>query len=143
MFKLYDSRNAYCEDQVEYDNSPAWNEMLLMVRSLGVDGQSSDESDSGEYRVKIQTWHDLHVTRLLCYIDQSCPTTNILRNQLPGSAPCICQISKREQTMCLYSDIPAKLPTNFYDNMWFETLVPGMQAKLSPSPVLNLPRLQN
>ncbi|KAG5348736.1 hypothetical protein C0989_008571 [Termitomyces sp. Mn162] len=141
--QLYLARSGHCQDQVEYDNNPAWNEMLLMVRFLGVDGQSSDESDGGEYRVKIQTWRDPHVTRLLRYIDRSHPTTNILGNRLPGSAPRIRQISEREETTRLYSDIPAKLPANFYDKVWFETLVPGLQTKLDPHPVLNLPHLQN
>ncbi|KAG6883519.1 hypothetical protein C0993_005716 [Termitomyces sp. T159_Od127] len=47
--QLYLARSGHCQDQVEYDNDPAWNKMLLMVKSLGVDGQSSDESDGGEY----------------------------------------------------------------------------------------------
>ncbi|KAG5328558.1 hypothetical protein C0989_010326 [Termitomyces sp. Mn162] len=51
--------------------------------------------------------------------------------------------NEREETTHLYSDIPAKLPTNFYDKVWFETLVPGLQTKLDPHPVLNLPHLQN
>jgi len=69
------------------DPSSVWLILFDMVEKLGVDGQSSDESDGETSRVRIKVWRSLEVQKLMEYIDSNRNTRTILGSQRPGNQP--------------------------------------------------------
>ena len=136
--KLYDAQLAICEARV---SEVGWDSLFHMVSYLDKDGQSSDKTDGGtQYRVKIQSWRSPEVSALLYHINAQRPTTNDLGNQHSGSAPHHRHYSDKI-TSRQAEDIPARLPVNLYNPMWYESLVMQYQQRLHPKSAIYLPEI--
>ncbi|KAG6818902.1 hypothetical protein H0H93_000449 [Arthromyces matolae] len=138
---LFLARRDICEEKMD---DRAWALLFDMVDKLGVEGQSSDESDDdekGPYRVKTQAWRNPNVTSLLRHIDSHRPTRNHLGNRRPGAASRERKIVRDMSTRPI-GKIPAKRPSNMYNDGWYEGLSNVLKAKLGPQPPLPLPQIR-
>ena len=62
-----------------------WEILHNLVDTLGVSGNSSDESNGENYVIRVKDWHSLEVKILLVYIDTNYKTTNEFGSHLPGA----------------------------------------------------------
>ena len=70
------------------DESKAWIDKYTIVDTLGIDGQSSDESDGDEdgvYNVKLLHWRSKELVKRLNKADRVRKTTNKYGNRRPGT----------------------------------------------------------
>ncbi|KAF8809183.1 hypothetical protein BYT27DRAFT_7254706, partial [Phlegmacium glaucopus] len=132
-------RLQICQAGSADGRNPAWEILALMVHRLGVDGNSSDETDAGDgsYAVRVKEWRSSQVKRLLRFIDNNRTQTNAYGNNKPGNPP---RKRIRRTYPPVSTDRPiACLPLNFYDKTWYDSLSPLQQAQLDPQPEMELP----
>lgn len=118
-----------------------WKLMDAMVRHLGADGQSSDESDDGGgYTATLPEWRAENVSQLLEYCDDHRKPTTEEGKIRPGTIP-------RERARV---DSPTKsgrpapqcLPENLYNAIWYQSLPRTAQEALHAQNPISLPRLR-
>lgn len=114
-----------------------------MVQKLGVDGNSSDETDTENrsYTVRFKEWRSSEVSQLLRFIDDNRTHTNANGNNKPGTAP-------RKRIRRPYppssQDKPiACLPLNFYNKTWYDSLSSLQQVQLDAQPEMELPMIED
>lgn len=113
-----------------------------MVDTLGVDGNSSDESDTetpNTYVVRAKEWRSAEVRKLLEFIDQNRKMTNAYGNPLPGNRP-RSRIRQRYPPTSQYAAV-YELPRNFYSDIWYDSLTEVEQAHLGAKDPVRLPEV--
>lgn len=108
-----------------------------MVDELGMDGNSSDESEGENHVIRRKGWRSKEVGQLLQFIDANRNVTNAYGNPLPGGRP-HARLRTNHAPMTRHPT-PACLPKNFYDKTWYDTLTPFSQKQLAPKPSAALP----
>ena len=111
-----------------------------MVDQLGINGESSDESDGETYTVKIKNWRSEEVQQRLKFIDRNRRTTTLLGTIRPGSQP----HERTRSRLAVHSTRPAVpgLPRNFYGDAWYNSLKPLQQHQLDALDEVELPPLK-
>lgn len=71
----------------DHGRNEKWGLLGDMVDRLGVDGQSSDDSDGGEFTVSYLDWRSDQVTQLLDFCDENRTLTTESGNRRPGTVP--------------------------------------------------------
>lgn len=139
FFQLFDARIKICDAGVQGRQKEAWQALYTMLNTLGVDGNSSDETDDETHTVKIREWRSAEVMTLLRYIDENRKRTNGYGNPLPGARPRLRTrpryplTSRREAMACL--------PRNFYNDAWYDSLTEIEQVQLGVGEPVELPKV--
>ncbi|KAG6904834.1 hypothetical protein DXG01_006814, partial [Tephrocybe rancida] len=131
--QLFNVRIDTCQDGDRQDN-PKLQKLLTMMHILGVDGQSSNESDLDHgqriFWVRRQFWRSKKVSDLLHYIDAKQNITTVIGNLHPGAAPH--QRKRIRADSCHASQkIAVHMPINLYNTNWYNSLEYVMKAKLA------------
>jgi hypothetical protein len=77
----------------------AWEDHLAVIETLGVEGQSSDNTDGEDpniYSVRILPWHSKELVKKVSTTDAARNTTNVYGNPRPGNRP---RIRKRRRNI--------------------------------------------
>ena len=139
LVQLRSTRLEICKTGSAGGHNPAWDILALMVEKLGIDGNSSDETDDEDrsYAIRFREWRSGEVKRLLQFIDDNRTLTNAYGNNKPGNPP---HKRVRKTYPPVTKDNPiARLPLNFYDKIWYDSLSPLQQTQLDPLPEMELP----
>ena len=107
-----------------------------MVEQLGIDGQSSDESDGETCNVKLKIWCSREVQKLLECINSNCNTQTILGNHRPGNQP-HCHTQSRFAAQSIWGAVSG-LPRNFYNDIWYQSLRHSERDDLLETPAIEL-----
>ncbi|KAJ7730566.1 hypothetical protein B0H16DRAFT_1469537 [Mycena metata] len=143
---LFRRRYGWAEDNLETIIQPDGHDTIgllcEMVKLLGTDGMSSDESDGDSevpFTVAMKTWRSPDIVRLLKWIDVHRPKQTVFGERLPGNPP-------RRRRRLRYGTAPtslrraiANLPLNFYDPVWYRGLSAGQQRRLGATESRPLP----
>jgi hypothetical protein len=108
-----------------------------VVEGLGMDGQSSDETDvedRDQVIVKKREWRDKKINKLLIKIDNCRAVLLATGSHRPGTQPV--RRIRGVRTPNSQREAVAKLPINFYDKIWYDSLTPVEQRQLDAGPVL-------
>lgn len=84
-----------------------------MVDSLGLDGNSSDETDGERHTVRLKEWRSVEVKNLLEFIDANRKTTNALGTRISGVTALI--RDRKAYGPPSTKTAVAGLPLNFYN----------------------------
>lgn len=123
----------------DHGRNEKWGLLGDMVDRLGVDGQSSDDSDGGEFTVSYLDWRSDQVTQLLDFCDENRTLTTESGNRRPGTVP-------RER---IREDNPRPsrrgpkigLPRNFYNDLWYASLGTTAREDVDAQPPIPLLKL--
>ncbi|KAF8509295.1 hypothetical protein BU17DRAFT_99083 [Hysterangium stoloniferum] len=121
------------------DKSKAWIDNHMIVDNLGVEGQSSDETDEdsdGVYTVKQLNWRNRELIKMLNGVDAVRRTTNKYGNRRPGTAP---RTRKRKSARDSHPTArapPTGKPINFYSEDWYMGLTQQEKIALKAKPAL-------
>ncbi|KAF8523377.1 hypothetical protein BU17DRAFT_63944 [Hysterangium stoloniferum] len=121
------------------DKSKAWIDNHTTVDNLGVEGQSSDETDEdsdGVYTVKRLNWRNRELIKSLNGVDAVRRTTNKYGNRRPGTAP---RTRKRKSARDSHPTArapPTGKPINFYSEDWYMGLTQQEKITLKAKPEL-------
>ena len=121
------------------DESKAWINNYKIMDTLGIDGQSSDESDGDEdgvYNVKLIHWRNKELVKRLNKADKVRKTTNKYGNRRPGTKQ---RIRKRRSVRDLQETTrppPTRKPINFYSEEWYMSLTTQQKRDLDAEPEL-------
>lgn len=113
-----------------------------MVDELGMDGNSSDESedeDNEGYIIRRKNWRSGHLKQLLMFIDANRNFTNAYGNPLPGGRPHT-RLRSNHAPISLRR-VPACLPKKFYDEAWYDLLSPVLKNQLKAKACTVLPKI--
>jgi len=118
-----------------------WKNLYEMLRNLGPDGMSSDESDKDEHNrpifyVRTCPYRSSRLQARLDIIDREANHTNGYGNQPAGNPQRvrIRPVEPDELTRCP----PVRLPRNFYDRRWLSALKPTLLGYLEPADAFDL-----
>lgn len=143
LAQLRDTRFQICQSGSLGGDNQAWDLLALMVQKLGVDGNSSDETDGEDrsYAVRFKEWRSKEVNELLNFIDDNRTHTNANGHNKPGTLP-------RKRIRRIYppssKDRPiACLPLNFYNKTWYDSLSSLQQVQLDAQPEMELPIIED
>ena len=115
---------------------PAWQWLLRVVDTLGVDGTSSEESDSEEsirtiYRTKRMRWRRRDLSDVLRIVDdERLIDKTIYHSQ--GSKP-VPRQRDRSSGPESRRPPPSNLPRAFYDDEWFNSLDEASVREVDPN----------
>lgn len=115
------------------DESKTWIDNYKIVDTLGIDGQSSDESDGdgdGVYNVKLLHWRNKELVKRLNKTDKVRKTTNKYSNRRPGTKQ---RVRKRRSVRDLRETTrppPTGKPINFYNEEWYMSLTTQQKRDL-------------
>ncbi|KAJ7711817.1 hypothetical protein B0H16DRAFT_1744820 [Mycena metata] len=143
---LFHRRKTWAEHNLETfvqsDGHDTIQLLLEMLKLLGTDGMSSDESDTDLERpctVVGKGWRCPDVVRLLKWIDLRRPKHTVYGERKPGNAP-------HRRLRLPYGKAPktlrrpiANLPENFYDRIWYQGLSSGQKTRLGATEEQALP----
>ncbi|KAF8505252.1 hypothetical protein BU17DRAFT_71474 [Hysterangium stoloniferum] len=121
------------------DESKAWIDNHTIVDNLGVEGQSSDETDEdsdGVYTVKRLNWRNRELIKRLNGVDAVRRTTNKYGNRQPGTAT---RTRKRKSARDSHPTArapPTGKPINFYSEDWYMGLTQQEKIALKAKPAL-------
>lgn len=116
-----------------------WAFLHTVVRMLGPEGMSSDESEVEEpgkrlpykkCRARKRLWRAKELDPYLVLIDAERNYKNAFGNDLPGTKPRVRERSRRRPSM--NSRVPPYLPFNFYDRKWYDGLTEKNKQELHP-----------
>ena len=133
MYQLYQARLDFTEHMMGGANGAAWALLHELVRRLGLNGQSEDESgDESDIYTPVELyWRNPLVQRLVDFIDkcreQYARTPSGKR--LPGN-----QFRTRERSInpsISQNKPPSGLPINLYMHTWYLSLGEGSPAQQS------------
>jgi hypothetical protein len=126
-----------------------------VVNMLGVDGQSSDESDNEQeslsecsssptgrlcYTRKLREWRSDEVSDLLYFIDSCRKKRNGYGNKKAGKEPTQ-RLHSESPTVSTRAPVPG-LPRNFYNDAWYACLTPEEEAGLGAIESMELPGVE-
>ncbi|KAF9470326.1 hypothetical protein BDN70DRAFT_902197 [Pholiota conissans] len=124
---LYDARLQFTAHMVEVTQEPqlkrAWQKLHIMIRCLGAEGQSEDDSDGeGSYTPKFMYWREPEIIKLLSYIDSLRKEYRRTENgrQLPGA-----QFRTRIRSAVPSQSTrpaPKSLPVNLFNQTWLTSI---------------------
>ncbi|KDQ25087.1 hypothetical protein PLEOSDRAFT_1086035 [Pleurotus ostreatus PC15] len=143
MNKIFSGRNNTATILADSAQNPMYSLVAEMVSELGIDGMSSDESDTDDFpnsfNVSYMPWRSFDVNQLLTWLDKSKNRKNIYGNVVSGARP----VKRNRPDDATSSRRPAKfgLPRNFYNDHWYNQLTPSEQRQLSVLPAVVLPKL--
>ena len=113
----------------------AWNDHLELTETLGIEGQSSDETDEDNpntYNVRILPWRNKQFLQKNSMTDEAKNTTNAYGNPRAGNRP---RIRKRRRDMKVSErKAPRGKPINYYDQEWYSKLSHGQKRALGAVP---------
>ena len=115
---------------------PAWQWLLKVVDTLGVDGASSEESDCEEsirtiYRTKKMPWRRRDLSDVLSIVDdERLIDKTIYHSQ--GSKP-VPRQRERNRGPESRRPPPSNLPLAFYDDAWFNSLDEASKREVDPN----------
>ena len=115
------------------DESKAWIDNYKIVDTLGVDGQSSDESDGDEdgvYNVKLLHWRNKELVKRLNKMDKVRKTTNKYGNHRPGTKQRIRKRRSIRDSQEMTWPPPTGKPINFYSVEWYMLLTTQQKRDL-------------
>ncbi|KAF8880257.1 hypothetical protein BD779DRAFT_1473896 [Infundibulicybe gibba] len=135
LTRLYQTRLRICRE----DKKQIWKVLADMVSSLGVDGQSSDESDGETHLVRFKEWRSAEILELLEFIDENRKTTNNYGNPIGGAQP-HARIRPTYPPASAHQPV-AGLPKNFYSRAWYDSLTDIQQKQLAASAPIELPSI--
>lgn len=139
--KAYNSRVDTClshlpgEGEPIEESTPAWQDHLDIVETLGVEGQSSDETDDEDpnvYNVRILPWRNKELVRKVSMNDQAKNTTNAYGNQRSGNRPRVRK--RRRDARPSQRKPPRGKPLNYYNQEWYKKLTSGQRQALGALP---------
>jgi len=111
--------------------TPAWKDHLDIVEMLGVEGQSSDETDEEDpniYNIRILPWRNKELVKKVAMTDEAKNTTNTYGNLRPGNRP---RVRKwRRDAKPSQRKAPRGKPLNYYNQEWYKKLTPGQKRAL-------------
>jgi len=117
------------------DESKAWIDNYKIVDTLGIDGQSSDESDgdeNGVYNVKLLHWRNKELVKRLNKEVRVRKTMNKYGNRRPGTKQ---RIRKRRSVVRDLQEMtrppPTRKPINFYSEEWYMLLTTQQKHDLN------------
>ena len=135
--KAYNSRVDTClshlpgEGEPIEELTPAWKDHLDIVEMLGVEGQSSDETDEEDpniYNIRILPWRNKELVKKVAMTDEAKNTTNAYGNPRPGNRP---RVRKwRRDAKPSQRKAPRGKPLNYYNQEWYKKLTPGQKRAL-------------
>lgn len=115
-----------------------------MVDQLGPEGMSSDDSGDEGFKSRVFTvrsreWRSAYLLKLLRFLDEHHDGLNCNGNRSPGAQPH--QRARLGRPPVSVRQAIARLPRNFYSDVWYDLLTPSQQAQLQAGPVMVLPIL--
>ncbi|KAJ7148292.1 hypothetical protein C8R46DRAFT_1231303 [Mycena filopes] len=146
IVQLFRRRKAWTEDNtksiIQADGHDTVELLLEMVKLLGTDGMSSDESNGESDKtctVSSKSWRNPDLVRLLMWIDRNRPKHNVYGDRMSGNPP-------HRRLRLPYGSAPkslrraiANLPINFYDPIWYQGLSNGQKTRLGATVAQPLP----
>ncbi|KAJ7482895.1 hypothetical protein B0H11DRAFT_1914978 [Mycena galericulata] len=145
---LFNRRKTWTELNIQtIIQSDGQDTILLlfeMVKLLGTDGMSSDESAEDRNKRPMCTvvgknWRNPDLIRLLKWIDLHRPKHTVYGGRAPGNPP-------HRRIRLPYGKAPtslrrpiANLPINFYDPVWYHGLSKGQKLRLNATEPQSLP----
>jgi hypothetical protein len=115
------------------DESKAWIDNYTIVDTLGIDRQSSDESDGDEdgvYNVKLLHWRSKELVKRLNKADRVRKTTNKYGNRRPGTKQRIRKRRSVRDSQETTRPPPTGKPINFYNKEWYMSLTTQQKRDL-------------
>ena len=116
------------------DESKVWIDNYNIVDTLGIDGQSSDESDGDEegvYNVKLIHWRNKKLVKRLNKVDGVRRTTNKYGNRRPGTKRRIRKRRSVRDSRETTRPPPTGKPINFYSEEWYMSLTTQQKRDLN------------
>jgi hypothetical protein len=141
ILQIYQSRIDTCLDHLPGEGQPAdeatdaWNQHFEITEILGVEGQSSDETDEENpnvYNVRILPWRNKEFVQKNSLTDQARNTTNAYGNPRAGNRPRTRK--RRRDAKVSERKAPRGKPINYYDQEWYYKLTPGQRRALEAGP---------
>lgn len=127
-----------------------WAFLYDIVRILGRDGMSSDESEPEEgrkvlrykrCRVKRRQWRSREIDDLMKLIDRERAYKNAFGNDPAGTRPRV--RIRPAHTISQNVWVPPFLPRNFYDTEWYDNLPAQSQTSLHAKPPMKMIRFED
>lgn len=118
------------------DESWAWLDSQNIVDRLGVDGQSSDETDEDNevYNVKILDWRNKKLIKRLNKADEVRRTTNKYGTRRPGTKRRTRKRKSARDSRLTVRPPPTGKPINFYSEEWYMSLTPQQKKDIKAEP---------
>lgn len=119
------------------DESKAWIDNYNVVDKLGIDGQSSDETDEdneGAYDVKLLNWRNKKLIKSLNRADEVRKTTNKYGTRRPGTKRRTRKRRSARDARPTARPPPTGKPINFYQEDWYMSLTSQQQKDLKAGP---------
>ncbi|KAJ7153758.1 hypothetical protein C8R46DRAFT_1042141 [Mycena filopes] len=143
---LFRRRKTWTEDNIktiiQSDGHDTVMLLFEMVKLLGTEGMSTDESNSDSDKtctVVSKNWRHPDLVRLLIWIDLNRPKHNVYGDRMSGNP-----VHRRLRVP--YGGSPkslrraiANLPINFYDPIWYQGLSNGQKTRLGATAAQPLP----
>ena len=123
------------------DDSKAWIDSYNIIDKLGIDGQSSDETDEdneGVYSVKLLNWRNKQLIKRLNNADEVRRTMNKYGTRRPGTKR---RTRKRRSARDARQTVrppPTGKPINFYNEDWYMSLTRQQKKDLNAGPEFGL-----
>ena len=113
------------------ESTVAWKDHLTVIETLGIEGQSSDETDEEDpnvYNVRILPWRSKELVKKVAITDKARNTTNGYGNPRPGNRPRTRK--RRKDAKESHRKPPRGKPLNYYDKDWYNNLTHGQKRAL-------------
>ena len=124
------------------EESKAWIDNYKIVDALGLDGQSSDESDDdndGVYNVKILDWRNKNLVKRLNKADAARKTTNKYGTRRPGTKSRTHKMRLARDSRVTGRVARTEKPINFYNEDWYMALTAQQKIDLKAGPMVEFP----
>jgi hypothetical protein len=118
------------------ESTAAWQDHLTIIETLGVEGQSSDDTDEEDpniYNVRILPWRSKELIKKLSMTDKARNTTNAFGNPRSGNRPRIRK--QRRDAGQSQRKAPRRKLLNYYSQEWYRKLTDGQKRALGALPV--------
>jgi hypothetical protein len=125
------------EEGLLEESTAAWRDHLTVIETLGVEGQSSDETDEEDpnlYNVRTLPWRSKELVLKASMTDKARNTTNAYGNPRSGNRPRTRK--RRKNAKPSQRKAPRGKPLNYYDRDWYANLTQGQRQALSAVPAL-------
>ena len=119
------------------ESTVAWQDHLTIIETLGVEGQSSDETDEDDpnmYNVRTLPWRSKELVMKVAMTDKARNTTNGYGNPRPGNRPRTRK--RRRDAKQSQRKPPREKPLNYYDKNWYDKLMHGQKRALGTLPAV-------
>lgn len=133
------------DDMTDVDHSEEetkrWVDCYKINEAFGIEGASSDETDSYNsevYYVHALKWRSRKLAKKLRATDAARQITNEYGNNRPGNRPRTRKRRSGEESKESIRKVPAGLPINCYEESWYNSLSPKKKRELQTKPALQL-----